>query len=102
MRATGEWPESPRGFFFLKQKTAYEMIWLLEFRRVLFRSSEPVAAAWPQCKSSSAAFLKKGIGTQQVGTILQRLFPEARVGRADADRTKNKKKWQQTDRKSAV
>ena len=25
-------------FFFFKQKTAYEMIWWLEFRRVLFRS----------------------------------------------------------------
>src|SRR6476660_3806973 len=25
-------------FFFFKQKTAYEMIWRLEFRRVLFRS----------------------------------------------------------------
>src|SRR5207244_5238194 len=29
-------------FFFFKQKTAYEVIWLLEFRRVLFRS-EPGA-----------------------------------------------------------
>src|SRR6476660_9973181 len=33
-------------FFFFKQKTAYEMIWRLEFRRVLFRSGghtrEPV------------------------------------------------------------
>ena len=27
-------------FFFFKQKTAYEMIWWLEFRRVLFRSKE--------------------------------------------------------------
>src|SRR6476660_9882916 len=27
------------GFFFFKQKTAYEMIWWLEFRRVLFRSA---------------------------------------------------------------
>src|SRR3990170_8378370 len=26
---------------FYKQKTAYEMIWLLEFRRVLFRSIAP-------------------------------------------------------------
>ena len=26
-------------FFFFKQKTAYEMIWWLEFRRVLFRST---------------------------------------------------------------
>src|SRR5260363_92798 len=28
-------------FFFFKQKTAYEMIWCLEFRRVLFRSHRP-------------------------------------------------------------
>ena len=29
--------------FFFKQKTAYEMIWWLEFRRVLFRSGTPFA-----------------------------------------------------------
>src|SRR5258708_9420474 len=46
-----EWPARPRewstmerprpspvSMFFLKQKRAYEMIWRLEFRRVLFRS----------------------------------------------------------------
>src|SRR5438552_13328689 len=32
-------------FFFFKQKTAYEMIWLLEFRRVLFRSRRAGASA---------------------------------------------------------
>ncbi|MBA3752065.1 primosomal protein N' [Candidatus Dependentiae bacterium] len=46
------------------------------------------------CKKFS--FLKKGIGTQQVVTILEKLFPQARIGRADLDTTMNKKKWIQT------
>ena len=58
--------------------------------------SELLPAQCSGCKAPEAAFLKKGIGTQQVVTILQRLFPHARIGRADADSTKNKKKWQQT------
>src|SRR5258708_13220524 len=33
-----------RCWFFLKEKTVYEMIWWLEFRRVLFRSIRPVSA----------------------------------------------------------
>ncbi len=41
-------------------------------------------------------FLKKGIGTQQVVTILEKLFPHARVARADLDTTINKKKWTET------
>lgn len=45
---------------------------------------------------SSTKFLKKGIGTQQIVTVLQRLFGHARIGRADLDTTINKKKWQQT------
>lgn len=44
------------------------------------------------CKSTK--LLKKGIGTQQVVTILQKLFPQARIDRADLDATVNKKKWQ--------
>ncbi|MBA2306588.1 primosomal protein N' [Candidatus Dependentiae bacterium] len=48
----------------------------------------------PTCKKSS--FLKKGIGTQQVVTILEKLLPQARIGRADLDTTINKKKWAQT------
>lgn len=50
----------------------------------------------PKCKADEKKFLKKGIGTQQVVTILQKLFPHARVERADMDTTTNKKKWQQT------
>lgn len=48
----------------------------------------------PTCKKAS--FLKKGIGTQQVVTILEKMFPQARIGRADLDTTINKKKWNQT------
>lgn len=48
------------------------------------------------CKAGSKDFIKKGIGTQQVVTILQKLFPHARIARADMDTTKNKKEWQQT------
>jgi primosomal protein N' (replication factor Y) len=50
----------------------------------------------PSCKGSDAEFLKKGIGTQQVVSILQKLFPQARVERADMDTTTKKKKWQYT------
>lgn len=51
----------------------------------------------PRCRTCpSTNFLKKGIGTQQVVTLLQRLFPTARIGRADLDTTINRKKWQET------
>ena len=46
------------------------------------------------CKKSS--YLKKGIGTQQIVTILEKMFPQARIARADLDTTVNKKKWTQT------
>jgi len=48
----------------------------------------------PEC--SKKEFLKKGIGTQQVVTILEKIFPYARIGRADLDTTTKKKVWQQT------
>jgi primosomal protein N' (replication factor Y) (superfamily II helicase) len=56
----------------------------------------PLPATCPQCAVSQAHFLKKGIGTQQVVTILQKLFPHIRIGRADLDVTKNKRLWQAT------
>jgi primosomal protein N' (replication factor Y) (superfamily II helicase) len=43
-------------------------------------------------------FLKKGIGTQQIVTILKTLLPELRVGRADLDVTVNRKTWSNTIR----
>lgn len=48
----------------------------------------------PDCKGKD--FLRKGIGTQQVVTILQKLFPFAKIERADLDTTSKKKAWQQT------
>ena len=48
------------------------------------------------CKPKKPTFIKKGIGTQQVVTILQAMFPQATIARADLDSTVNKKKWQQT------
>lgn len=48
----------------------------------------------PTCKAAS--LLKKGIGTQQVVSILENLFPQARIGRADMDVSSKKKVWQQT------
>lgn len=48
----------------------------------------------PDCKGKD--FLRKGIGTQQVVTILQKLFPQAKIARADMDTTSKKKAWQQT------
>lgn len=45
---------------------------------------------------SGNTLLKKGIGTQQVVALLQKMFPQANIARADLDTTVNKKKWQET------
>jgi primosomal protein N' (replication factor Y) (superfamily II helicase) len=45
------------------------------------------------CKQTE--FLKKGIGTQQLVMLLQKIYPHARIERADMDTTVNKKHWQQ-------
>ncbi len=45
---------------------------------------------------TSTEFLKKGIGTEHLVTILQKLLPTARIGRADLDATSNKKAWKET------
>ncbi|TET05924.1 primosomal protein N' [Candidatus Dependentiae bacterium] len=52
----------------------------------------------PQCTASEKKLLKKGIGTQQVVSILSQLFPSSRIGRADFDVSSKKKIWQQTVR----
>lgn len=54
--------------------------------------TQPATETCAACKSSK--LLKKGIGTQQAVSILQKLFPHARIDRADLDATVNKKKWQ--------
>lgn len=48
------------------------------------------------CKVHKNEFIRKGIGTQQLVTILEKFLPQARIERADLDTTINKKKWQQT------
>ncbi|MCF7799761.1 primosomal protein N' [Candidatus Babeliales bacterium] len=53
----------------------------------------------PECKAESKNFLKKGIGTQQVVNIIKKLFPAARVERADLDSTSKKRAWQETVKK---
>ena len=46
------------------------------------------------CKKDN--FLKKGIGTQQVVSILEKLFPMAHIARADLDTSSKKKEWHKT------
>lgn len=48
------------------------------------------------CKTQKVDWLKKGIGTQQAVTILEDLFPQAVIARADMDTTIKKKQWQKT------
>ncbi|MBT3456361.1 primosomal protein N' [bacterium] len=47
----------------------------------------------PECKTEKTKYIKKGIGTQQTVTILEKLLPNARIERADLDTTINRKKW---------
>lgn len=49
----------------------------------------------PSCKAPEKELLKKGIGTQQIVLILKKLFPSARIERADLDTT-TQKNWQET------
>lgn len=56
----------------------------------------PVPVNCMGCKNQKTDWLKKGIGTQQAVTILQGLFPQAIIARADMDSTSKKKQWQET------
>ncbi|MBP7854578.1 primosomal protein N' [Candidatus Babeliales bacterium] len=57
---------------------------------------EMMPSVCPDCKEQSHNFLKKGIGTQQVVSLLEKIFPQARIARADMDSTKQKKTWSET------
>ncbi len=59
-----------------------------------YRTTLPNACS--KCSVDEKEFLKKGIGTQQVVTILQKMLPTARIARADMDTTMKKDTWQQT------
>jgi primosomal protein N' (replication factor Y) len=48
----------------------------------------------PSCKHNE--FFKKGVGTQQMVSILEKLLPNARIARADLDITSKKKIWEKT------
>jgi primosomal protein N' (replication factor Y) len=58
--------------------------------------SQILPPACPECKTHADSFIKKGIGTQQVVTLLQKMFPQANIARADLDTSTKKKVWQQT------
>ena len=49
-----------------------------------------------ECKQDEAVFLKKGVGTEQVVTIIEKLFHYAKIARADMQTTSKKKMWQET------
>jgi len=57
---------------------------------------EKLPLVCPECQGSEQDFLKKGIGTQQLVTLLQKLFPTARIARADLDTTSKKRSWNNT------
>lgn len=50
----------------------------------------------PACNASEKELLKKGVGTQKLMSIVQSIFPQARIARADMDTTKNKNAWKET------
>jgi primosomal protein N' (replication factor Y) len=56
----------------------------------------PAPTACSKCAPKKGTLIKKGIGTQQVVAILEKLFPRARIARADMDSTVNKKQWRET------
>lgn len=58
--------------------------------------TKQLPAACLACKAPESEFLKKGIGTQQVVTILEKMYPHARIARADLDVSAKKKAWKQT------
>lgn len=57
---------------------------------------EPLAQKCPTCQGVESDFMKKGIGTQQLVSILQKLFSSARIARADLDTTSKKRSWNNT------
>lgn len=50
----------------------------------------------PSCKQYEDQFIKKGVGTQQVVSMLEKFFPQARIERADLDTTSKKRSWAHT------
>jgi len=57
-----------------------------------FKQSLPLSC--PECRCRR--FIKKGVGTQQIVSILEKIFPSARIARADLDSTAKKREWGKT------
>ncbi|MEX0848717.1 MAG: primosomal protein N' [Candidatus Dependentiae bacterium] len=58
--------------------------------------SRALPAECPTCQAPEKDFIKKGVGTQKLVTIVQKLFPYARIARADMDTSTKKKEWKVT------
>ncbi len=58
--------------------------------------TKPVPTQCPSCSKADKPLIMKGVGTQQLTTLVQKLFPQARIARADLDSTKKKREWLQT------
>lgn len=52
-----------------------------------------VPKSCPSCGASQDALLKRGIGTQRLVALVQELFPQARVARADLDSMRSPVRW---------
>lgn len=50
----------------------------------------------PDCNGYSDEFIKHGVGTQQIVSMLSKLFSNANIARADLDTTSKKRSWAQT------
>ena len=57
---------------------------------------QQISNTCPECKGTQQDFFNKGMGTQQVVKILQNIFPQAKIERADLDTTTKKRAWSQT------
>ncbi len=67
---------------------------MLECHYCNFR--RPMPQSCTSCGKSTDEGKCKGIGTQQMVSILSKLLPGARIGRADADISRRKKAWKET------
>jgi primosomal protein N' (replication factor Y) (superfamily II helicase) len=50
----------------------------------------------PDCEVKADKFIRKGVGTQKIVSLLEEMFPDARIARADMDTTSKKKHWEET------
>jgi len=63
---------------------------------------KPAPRSCESCGASIDRSKSRGIGTQQMVEVLQKLLPQARIARADADVSKRKKSWEDTMQRFAA